>query len=266
MLQQRNANERIIGYIAVSHRDQALSNFIFCDEGLPGHDIRSLVPIQHPSEPILEQHRNIAQRRFQNEQIALRNARLVCRGFNMSVSDVVTTEPMPSPVSHSEIIDVAGEGAIGTITASDGSVLGQISIAHVTRGDLYRRAHNWLTDEARNVTIQTADLGLGRISGRYFFTVTRGDIYLISSTFTIDVHDARAQIRFENTILQRPIGSVLPIRVGNAVVQRDSILFEGRRFVRDGEAIFLQSIADLAHAELVIFTNTLISRITSPDW
>jgi len=268
MLQQRHANERVIGNVML-HAVRVDLPGVRCDRGLPGQDIIDLVflaPARHPSEPILDRLLNEAQRRFPNEQIALRDARYVCRGVYSFVADVVTTEPMPQAVAHSEIITVT-EGQIGNIIASDGSVLGQISFAQVTRGDLYRRAHNWLTDTARNVAIQTADLGLGRIIGRYSFTVTTGgDIYLISSTFTIDIHDARAQIQFEEAVLQRPFDSVLPIIVGNFTRERDHTVFEGRTFVRDNEPIFLQSIANLAQVELACFTNALISRITSPDW
>jgi len=214
---------------------------------------------RHPHEVGLRSLMAEAQRRFPNEQIAVRDARRYHFHNNHRregqgqttwiafdchlryIAYVVTAEPMPAPVTHSETITVT-EGQVGNIVASDGSVLGQISFAQVTRGDLYRRAHNWLTDANPRGTVEivSAQFDLGRITGRYVFTIANGGItYSISSFFTIDVHDARAQIRFENTVLRR----------GGAP-----------------EPIFLQSFANIAHAELVTFTDALISRITSPDW
>jgi len=162
-----------------------------------------------------------------------------CRSYHFAY--VVTPDPMPQPVAHSDTITVTPAGG-GTITASDGSIIGHISVAQVTRADLYRRAHNWLTDvQTDRAQIQSADINLGRITGTYTFVVWSGLNYIINSNFIIDVHDASAQIRFENTVQHRSEAS-------------------------PAEPILLQSVANMAHAELVTFSDALIARIISPQW
>ena len=152
---------------------------------------------RHVSELVLNQAINEARRRFPNEAVNIRNASIsrtqhsdpqqvvfrrhvqgdrrwneyrtawICTP-NLITVDITTTEPMPQPVSHSDTITVTPAGG-GTITASDGSIIGHIAMTQVTRGDLYRRAHNWLTDNnpRGSVEIQGANFDLGRITGQY---------------------------------------------------------------------------------------------------
>lgn len=213
-------------------------------------------PSRHFAQPMLETFRFEAARRFPNDPIAIRSAtwerrhhtvmgtapdgrsRWHCQVVHTAL--IVATDPMPQPVTHSDTITVTPAGG-GSIIGSDGSVIGHIAMTQVTRADLFRRAHNWITNEQRNAQIEFADLDLGRIIGYYSFTISGGQTYRITSNFIIDVHDAAAQIRFEDTILQRG-------GTGTA------------------EPIFLQSIANTTYTRLINFTDALISRMTSPGW
>jgi hypothetical protein len=133
------------------------------------------------------------------------------------VAEVVVAEPMPAPPTLSVELPLVG----------------------VTRADLYRRAHNWLTDTKSNVArIEKADLDLGRIQGEYTIVISQGQTYAITSTFTIDVHDERADIKLTNPRLQRS-GS------------------------RQTEPIFLQSIADRVKTEMGVFSEELKNTVTS---
>jgi len=275
MVQQPSPGERIIARVAVAgeyrnctgeHSSLRLGGDVM---QLPG----ALAFDRHPHESAIDKLLDEARRRFPDEQVSIRNATRRARHILVPqpglvqgqacqyyfFADVVVTSPMPQPVTHSEVITVT-EGAMGDIIASDGSILGQVSFAHVTRADLYRRAHNWLTDgnHTGRVEIRNAQFELGRISGLYSFSITTIDrrVYIIHSQFTVDVHDARAQIRFDNTVLRRNalIYNAEPV----VVIERVSPIF------RD-EPIFLQSLADIAHMELIYFSNALISQITSPD-
>ena len=278
MLQPQGSNERVIARVDVSGSTRNCTGEDQHPSSIPmGRDITGLPGLVprggHPDEDILDRLLILAQRQFPGEHVAIRNAtrgvrhvigevdtrnvlpihRMICQYHFFA--DVVITAPMPQPVTHSEHITIT-EGQIGNIIASDGSVLGQISSAQVTRGDMYRRVHNWLTDAnpRGSVEIRAAQFELGRISGRYYFVVRGGggQDYTINSTFTIDIHDASAQIRFENTVLRR---SALIYHEAPVIVWVRHAPVLPRIF---DEAIFLQSIADSAHAELVNFTNALI--------
>jgi len=133
------------------------------------------------------------------------------------VADVVVAEPMPAPPTLSVELPLVG----------------------ISRADLYRRAHNWLTDTKSNETrIEKADLDLGRIQGEYVMIITQGQTYAITSTFTIDVHDERADISFKNPRLRRSGG-------------------------RQDEPIFLQSIADKVKTEMGVFSETLKNVVSA---
>jgi hypothetical protein len=213
----------------------------------------------HPSASSLDRLIELARVQFPGEGVVLRKTIENCRHSNIVrdgqnliqceiyyVADIVVNQPMPRPVLHLADISIS-QTAAGQVVSVDGSVIGQISIAAMSRADLYRRAHNFLTDtnhrtarenvDFQTITFDQADIDLGRIRGVYTFIVERGQQYRITSTFTIDVHDARAQIRFEDVELRRP-GS------------------------NRTEPIFLQSIADLVKAELERFTGNMISSIT----
>lgn len=202
------------------------------------------VPKRHFGEIYIDQLLNIAKRRYPSEAVIIKNARtgkhiptnyrevyLTDLGrsaytydcFCYYVADVVTTEPMPQPVTYSEVFTMPG----------------------ATRNDIYRRARNWLEDntQSRRIRINSEDFDLGRIRGTVTCATRTDQTYLVTSTYTIDVYDARAEIRFIDTVLQRTDPALQ--RVGNP------------------EPIFLQSIADATLAELVDFSTTLRSTIVS---
>ena len=149
----------------------------------------------------------------------VREARWTCS--NVWSADVVTTEPMPAPITLSIDINIVGR----------------------TRNDLYRRADNWLDDRLFNdqlqragVRIQRRDFDVGRIRGEYIFFT--GQNFRITSIFTIDVHDERAVVSFQNPTLLRP-GS-----------NRE-------------EPIFLQSTANSVRTELEVFTEGVRNHMST---
>jgi len=207
---------------------------------------------RHDHEPILDQLLNEARRHYPGEVVSIKNARTgrhiptnhrweefhernpntgatvlrtrsVWDCFPDYFADVITTEPMPQPVTHSENFTMPG----------------------MTRNDIYRRAQNWLEDNTQNrrITITSADFDRGRIAGRVTSAARTGQTYLVTSDYTIDVYDARVEMRFTNTILRRTDASL--------------------RNTGNPEPIFLQSIADATRAELVDFATSLRSSIVS---
>lgn len=241
MLQQRQGGEHEVGTISVlTGNEMALTGQV-SREFRPLSAHRVSVPEsqaatrKHPAAEQLDLLLAEARRQFPNDQVELRNP---TAGYQRTGSRqvgpqgqtqtqnlyrrelravVVSTLPMPAPVTHSADISLQGR----------------------TRADTYRRAHNYLTDTnhrqaAENIDFQAiefqqADIDLGRIRGTYTFVVVSGRSYRISSTFTIDIHDARASISFAET----------------------------------NPPIFLQSVAELAKQELERFTTALVSSITS---
>jgi len=113
----------------------------------------------------------------------------------------------------------------------------------LTRNDIYRRARNWLNDniQRRGITIQSENFDRGRITGTVRCFARTDRTYIVTSNYTIDIYDARVEMRFSDTILQRtdPSGQ----NVGNP------------------ERIFLQSIADAAKKELIDFATSVRSFI-----
>jgi len=142
--------------------------------------------------------------------------------FLIYSANITTNEPMPETVTHSADLAVAG----------------------TTRADLYRRVDNYFDDRRFNeanslgIRISRTDFDVGRIRGDFIYAIPAMGSYRITSAFTIDVHDSRAEIRFTDTNMQRAIGSA-------------------------SEPIFLQSIASAASEELVNFTNSLRSYIST---
>jgi hypothetical protein len=208
---------------------------------------------RHRHEPILDQLLNEVKKQYPNETVDMRSAktrghaptnhrteeyqesvrysdgsygtvtriRSVWDCFPVYVASIITTEPMPQPVTHSENFTMPG----------------------LTRNDIFRSARNWLDDntQRRGITIQSENFDRGRITGTVRCFARTDRTYIVTSNYTIDVYDARMEMRFTDTILQRtdPAGQ----RVGNP------------------EPIFLQSIADSAQAELVDFATSLRSFI-----
>lgn len=154
--------------------------------------------------------------------VSVTRTRTIWDCFTFFTADIVTNEPMPETVTHSVDLTVAG----------------------VSRADLYRRVDNYFDDrrysEANSlgIRITRTDFDVGRIRGEFIYTIPSIGSYRITSAFTIDVHDSRAEIRFTDTMMQRAVGS-------------------------SSEPVFLQSIADAAQEELVNFTNSLRSYIST---
>jgi hypothetical protein len=210
---------------------------------------------RHRHDPILDQMLNEVKRQYPNETVDMRGART--RGHNptnprteeyeenvrnsdgsystvkrrrtvwdcfpLYVASVITTEPMPQPVTHSEDYTMPG----------------------LTRNDIYRRTRNWMDDntQKRGITIQSENFDRGRITGTVKCFARTDRTYIVTSTYTIDVYDAKVEMRFTDTILQRTDPD--------------------RQSVGSPEPIFLQSIADAAQAELVDFATSLRSYIIS---
>lgn len=193
---------------------------------------------RHRDESILDQLLNKARQMYPNEAIDIRNATEGAERVNTRtesgsftnkdgqttrwtsyiakfqtyyIAEIVIAEPIPQPPSHSVEIPLIG----------------------VSRADLYRRAYNWLTDTKSDaVRIVIDDFDRGRLQGEYDIVITHGLTYLITSTFTIDVHDERADIRFEKPRLRRHRS-------------------------RQDEPIFLQSIANKVQTEMGVFSEDL---------
>jgi len=143
--------------------------------------------------------------------------------FPFYVASVITTEPMPQPVTHSE----------------------NFQKPRATRNDIYRLVRNWLDDntQRRGIRIFSEDFDRGRITGTVRCFARTDRTYIVTSTYTIDVFDARVEMRFTDTILQRTDASGQ--NVGNP------------------ERIFLKSIAEAAKAEIVDFATSLRSYVLS---
>jgi hypothetical protein len=210
---------------------------------------------RHRHEVIFEQLLSEAQKQYPNEKVNIRSAKTVghnstnyrletysesVRGsdgryysvqrtrpiwdcYPVYEASVITTEPMPPPVAHTDNFTVPG----------------------ATRNDIYRRTINWLEDNKtrRRITVESADMERGRIKGTVICATRADQTYIITSNYTIDVYDARVEMKFEDTVLQRT--DPAQQRIGRA------------------EQIFLKSVADKAMAELVDFSTTLKSSIQS---
>jgi hypothetical protein len=245
MPQQLTGGERVIDQVILEGQVKESSNGTPSSVriGTPYRVLESRGSERHHDEYTLDRLLNVAQKKFPNEAIDIRNATknyryLGSRTQNMPSGDkvisvttttyqeyytanVVTSDPMPNPVTYSVNIPLIG----------------------LTRGDLYRRADNWLDDRKYNdnkavagVRIQRADFDVGRIKGEYVFYTDQG--YIIISNFTIDVHDEKAEVSFENTRLQRKVSGT-------------------------EEPIFLQSIANSAEIELKGFSENLKTHMSS---
>ena len=184
-------------------------------------DMRSARTSRHvPTNPRLEEYTDSV-RNSDGTYSYVTRTRTVWDCFPFYVASVITTEPMPQPVTHSENFTMPG----------------------LTRNDIYRSARNWLDDntQRRGITVQSENFDRGRITGTVRCFARTDRTYIVTSTYTIDVYDARVEMRFTDTILQRtdPAG----------------------QYVGNPEPIFLQSIADAAKAELVDFATSLRSFI-----
>jgi len=210
---------------------------------------------RHRHEPILDQMLNEARRQYPNETVDIRGARTAGHSptnarqeeyteyvrrsdgssypvtrmrtvwdcYPVYMASIITTEPWPQPVAISETFTMPG----------------------LTRGDIYRTALNWLDDNKtrRRITIESEDFNRGRITGEVVCFARTDRTYIVRSNYTVDVYDARVDIRFDEAVLQRT----------DAQQQR----------IGTPERIFLQSIADAAQAELEDFATSLQSRILS---
>jgi hypothetical protein len=212
---------------------------------------------RHPDEAILDRLLNEAKRQYPREELDIRNAKTdgytvkstgtenyqeavnvngttqyVTKTRNVYtcvliyVADVITTQPMPGPVAHSENFTMPG----------------------LTRADIYRRASNWIDDNKtrRRIILESSNFDVGRLRGTISCAAIADQTYRVISTFTIDIYDARAEIRFFDTVIQR-------------ADRNDPTM---KTFLAP-EQVFLQSIADAALAEIVDFSTTLRSYIVS---
>ena len=204
---------------------------------------------RHRDEVILDQLLNEAKSQYPNETVNIRNAKTFrhiptnarvveasttytstgsyknyrsewdC--FLYYTASVITTEPMPKPVTHTETFTKLGS----------------------TRADIFRLARIWIRDNtsSRRITVESENIDVGELIGTVTCAARTDQTYIITSKFVIDVMDAGVDMRFEPAILQRT--DPAQQRVGNP------------------EPIFLQSIADAAQKELVDFATSLRSYI-----
>jgi hypothetical protein len=259
MTQQPVGNERIVDWVSVNgspigYYDDGKDTHSPQKMGATMQVPESEASKKHPHESILDQLLNEAKRRYPSEKVDIRNATSVRRHINprqqqgiqntvnndgtvtrrtttetvydhyiLYTADVITTEPMPQPVTYSEKFTKPG----------------------ASRDDIYRRISNWIDDNTQRRRIRKGpeNFDRGRITGTVTCVARSDNPYIITSEYTIDVYDAGVEIKFENTFLRRT----------DPELQR----------VGDPEPIFLQSIADAALAELVEFSTTLRSHILS---
>ena len=280
MIQQRQNGERLIDMIIVEevcsgYCNHSISDFFTRYDRHYNGNMGAKYPVpeskgseRHRDEKVIDQMLAKAKSLYPVDTVEIKNASANFNSFTkrdiggnvleytrvVYSAEVVTTEPMPEPVTHSANISIS-QNQGGSLLSVDGAVIGQVSLASISRADLYRRAHNYLTDtnhrmsnanaEFQTVQFIQTDIDLGRIRGIYTFQLELGQKYRITSTFTIDVHDSGSQIQFADTNLQRWSG------VGNI------------KTIGRPEPVFLQSIANLAQAEIFRFTNDLVTSITN---
>ena len=218
-------------------------------------------PSKHRHEPILDQLSAIAKNNFPNSLVNNVNIRNASIGGNRHVNprqeEYKDTERRTNSSGQYVYVEVTkvrtvwdcylfytadvvtNEPMPETVTYSV-----DLDLAGVTRADMYRRADNYFDDRRFNeanslgIRITRTDFDVGRIRGEYYFSIPTMGSYRIVSAFTIDVHDSRAELRFTDTFMQRSIGS-------------------------SSEPIFLQSVATAASAELLNFSNSLRSYIST---
>ena len=242
MPQQPTGSERIIASIRIIDEESLLK----CrtdQERHPGIGKRLGAPYQafegterHRHERILDLLLNEARILLPNETIDIRNAIIAGyvdrnpRPIELSSSDGrkwTETEYDCRPVFTADIVTT--EPAPQPITYAN-----NISREGQSRFDLYGRLHRELINfrhTSARVEIKSQNSDLGSITGVYFFTVNTGQEYLIIAPFQIYVFDGSAEILFKDVGMEN-------------------------------KPIFLQSIANLAHAEITNFANNLVSSIT----
>ena len=208
---------------------------------------------RHDHEPIFDQLLNEARRQYPSETVDIRNSRTsghmptnarleeytdkvlgndglyydvkrtrtVWDCFLVYTADTITSEPKPEKITYSETFTMTGS----------------------TRNDNYRRAQNWLEDNegGRRIRIDSRDFDGGRIRCTVTIVVRADHTYFVPTAFTVDVFDARLEIQFTASQLQRT----------NASQQNVGSL----------QDIFLQSIADAALAEMIAFSTTFRTYI-----
>jgi len=207
---------------------------------------------RHDHEPILDQLQNEAKKQYPSEEVSIRNAktagfiptnarletytesvysdgkyynvertRTIWDCYPYYTADVITTEPMPPPVTHSE----------------------SFTKPKSTRADIFRLARIWIRDNTSNrrITVQSENIDIGEIRGTVTCAARSDQTYIITSEFIIDIMDAGVDMNFKPAILRRTDPS--QSRVGPP------------------EPIFLKSIADAAQKELVDFSTSLRSYI-----
>jgi hypothetical protein len=212
---------------------------------------------RHRDERILDSLFNVAKEEYPNDQVDIRNASKVYERLYFGrgggdvclliyFADVVSTEPMPEPVTHSVELSVEGN-----------------------KDDAYKRVDTWFDDRKYDenktnvgVKIQRADPATRRISGDYIFLITYGkNSYKITSAFNIDIwNDKPAVLSFKSSLMERNVGKIDDKNTQSA---ETNIISKKTDEKKGSEPIFLQSIANLVKAELVRFSEELKAGVAN---
>jgi len=188
----------------------------------------------HPDAQLLDGLASRAQAMYPNEAITIRNA---SRTFQLAGTEP-RTEVLSGGVTRTIHYNRFNVWVFADIVTTEPapqpiSTISNIPMDGQTAADIFRQAVFHL-ERDRSVHIDVAQEGLRRIMGRYTFPLSPNQI--ITAQLEVIVLDGSAQVRFHDVTLQRSQQA-------------------------RSEPIFLQSIADRAHAELTNFTNTMISAI-----
>jgi hypothetical protein len=263
---------------------------------------------RHPDEYVLDELLRMAKAHFPNETIDLRNATVGTHPLvdrygetiysKYYIADVITTEPMPAPITHSRVFSLIG----------------------ASQADLFQQVNYWLNELISKNTLQVeiqsvASDGSG-IRGEYIFEVLYGggNVYEITSSFSIDIYDENVRITLAEPRLQRKCsaktskiyerrwganvsdtvqakaqraelekrvrqledrrkklneqeGVALDLNTPNpqAITWAKEAVFLQKRCTGIEEPIFLQSIANLVNAEFVNFSEHLKQSIGSQN-
>jgi len=211
---ERHRHEQILDQLLDEVKRQYLNETV---------DMRSARTARHiPTNSRLEEYQEYV--RSGNSGYYVTRTRYVYDCFLYYTASIITTEPMPQPVTHSE----------------------QFTIQGMTRRDIQNRIYNWLERNrtSRRISDLRQDHDRGEITGTVTIAArTTDQSYFITSNFTIDVYDARTEIDFTEALVHRTDSSL--------------------QIVGSSEPIFLQSIANAAQAELVDFSINLRSHVLS---
>ncbi|MDR0518099.1 MAG: hypothetical protein LBH25_13760 [Fibromonadaceae bacterium] len=211
---------------------------------------------RHRDERILDSLFNVVKEEYPDDEVDIRDATSQYKYISflglgggcqrIYFADVVSTEPMPAPVTHSVELPVEGN-----------------------KDDAYKRVDTWFDDRKYDenktnvgVKIQRADPATRRISGDYIFLINYGkNSYKITSAFNIDIwNDKPALLSFKSSLMERNVGKIDDKDTQSA---ETNIISKKTDDKKGSEPIFLQSIANLVKAELIRFSEELKSGVTN---